>query len=733
MAEKKENDSNFSHTNQYIASNKTDNLSNLNKNDNEIKINSDDNSKTETSNKITELNSESKSTEPKKTSIISAKCKKNICIVSLCILAIVIIAAIIIVIAIIKFRKQEDIVIQPRRQENSISRYLEIKNSTNSYFFEGKNENKKVQNYTIITDFIVAINKKNILSNLNKIDYSYESFILIINITESNGTDSVSLGGIDVYDDSKSIDDLINNNEDLFNNISLDDNKQKKENKTTINVPFSKFDFYENGTIEKIIFPSGINEFYKSVIFDLIEKVTPKLSKSLYIDQTNRRRLNQKKEGKFYNYEQIIKNDKLNKTIIYEDYLEKNTNKNEDEDEEGNEVNSKIKRTFDSFGDLILVEMEGEAIFRSNTSKYKKDINLRLNEEEKEKISENNQPFSNLGLDEFKINVTSNMKLNQRTINPLTLSDLNKISQKLNIDTSYPESGFYTKKISESEAIYTNNSYINYIKNKSNENYSDEDDYSDESSEINGIYSHSLYDINDIDNTNNTENLTNKIKIENINYLNSYISKSNTVSLSFLGLNIGLQQSLYINKNTGLRQNYITLIIGNKEYNISNIEMYQFYYSGSQSISKILIDTSIGLLSVNFKYFGLFIKASLKLNFELSHGISIDVINDEMYTKGLASFDLGISGSFGPDFYIISCGVELSGHIAQGDSFIQANTLLKNNSKKTKFLYYKKLSSCRVDLDFYFSISFIIWEKKFKKSINLYKGVSLNSSFSEFV
>ena len=315
----------------------------------------------------------------------------------------------------------------------------------------------------------------------------------------------------------------------------------------------------------------------------------------------------------------------------------------------------------------------------------------------------------------------------------MTLSDLNKISQKLNIDTSYPESGFYTKKISESEAIYTNNSYINYIKNKSNENYSDEDDYSDESSEINGIYSHSLYDINDIDNTNNTENLTNKIKIENINYLNSYISKSNTVSLSFLGLNIGLQQSLYINKNTGLRQNYITLIIGNKEYNISNIEMYQFYYSGSQSISKILIDTSIGLLSVNFKYFGLFIKASLKLNFELSHGISIDVINDEMYTKGLASFDLGISGSFGPDFYIISCGVELSGHIAQGDSFIQANTLLKNNSKKTKFLYYKKLSSCRVDLDFYFSISFIIWEKKFKKSINLYKGVSLNSSFSECV
>ena len=56
--------------------------------------------------------------------------------------------------------------IQPRREENSVSRYLEIKNSTNSYFYEGNNKNQKVQNYTIITDFIVAINKKHIITML---------------------------------------------------------------------------------------------------------------------------------------------------------------------------------------------------------------------------------------------------------------------------------------------------------------------------------------------------------------------------------------------------------------------------------------------------------------------------------------------------------------------------------------------------------------------------------------
>ena len=130
------------------------------------------------------------------------------------------------------------------------------------------------------------------------------------------------------------------------------------------------------------------------------------------------------------------------------------------------------------------------------------------------------------------------MKLNQRVINPLTLWDLNKISQKLNIDTSNDNSGgFYTTKISDSEVTITNNSYIKNIKNKSNENYSDESS-----------------DIYDIDNTNITGNLTNKIKKENINYLSSYISKYKAVSLSFLGLNIHLQHNLYINRNTGLEK-----------------------------------------------------------------------------------------------------------------------------------------------------------------------------------
>jgi len=317
--------------------------------------------------------------------------------------------------------------------------------------------------------------------------------------------------------------------------------------------------------------------------------------------------LNQNKEVKFFNYEQIIKNGKLNKTLIYEDNFEKNINKKEDE--EGNEVNSNIIRTFDSLGDYVLVEMEGEAIFRSSNFKSKKDINLRLNEEGELKISEANHPFYSLGFDEFKVNVISNMKISQRIINPLILWNLTKLSKKLYINLNNDTiKGIYTERINDIEVKISNNSEIN-------------DTY--------GNNSYSLYSINDIDNTNITRNSTNKTNIERINYLSSYKSKYKAISLSFLGLNIIVQQNLYIDKNTGLRQNYINFIVDNNEYNISKIEIYQYYNSG-QSISKILLDKSIGLLSNNgFKYFGLLFKSSFNLNFELNHGISIDIINGE--------------------------------------------------------------------------------------------------------
>ena len=478
------------------------------------------------------------------------KSTKKIIIVFLSFLGFLIIAGLVLLIGHLVggwFKKEKDLVVQQKREENCVNRYFEIKNTSNNYYFEGENETQKAQKFNIITDFIVAVNKKDKIDkfyDFNEIDYLYESFLLIINITEFNETDSVYLGGMNIYEESKSIDDLIKNNNYLFQNISLDDNHQNSKNKTIINIPFAKFYFYENGTIDDIYFPQDVNDFYKVAIIDLIEKITPKLSKSLYNNGTNRRRLKPKKEGIYLNYEQIIKNGELNKTIIYEDKLEKNIDKNDKEYRfESNEINSKIIRTFNSSGDMIFLEMEGEAIFKSGPHESKKDINLRLNEEREEKITETNESYYNLALDEFKMNVTSNMKLIQSKIEPITLLNLNHLCQKIKLEiykVTY-NSTFENEKGNETNETITNESLIE-INNTDSTDFSDYSQYSDYLNDTYGI--NNTYDIND---TNITGNLKrNLAKNKNTNYVNSYSSKYKIVGVSFLGLYIGLQQNLYI-------------------------------------------------------------------------------------------------------------------------------------------------------------------------------------------
>jgi hypothetical protein len=168
------------------------------------------------------------------------------------------------------FKKEQELVIASNRKINYVSRYIENKEAINIYDFEGFNETQKVQNISIITDFIVALNKKERIDkrfDFSNIDYLYEAFLLIINITQLNENGTLFLGGINIYDESKSMKELIRMNNKIFPNSS-----NSYENQ--INIPFSKFHFYENGTLGPIFLPLGINEFYKSAIIDLIEKVT---------------------------------------------------------------------------------------------------------------------------------------------------------------------------------------------------------------------------------------------------------------------------------------------------------------------------------------------------------------------------------------------------------------------------------------------------------------------------
>ena len=428
------------------------------------------------------------------------------------------------------FKKKKELVIERKIQENNVSRYLETKNATNCYNYDGINDTQKIQNNTIITDFIVALNKKTKIHDLRDIDYLYENFLLIINITQFNETDSLYLGGINIYDESKTIQDLIILNNNLFPNNTNNLNSNETNNNNNIltnenqyNIPFCKFYFYENGTLENIYFPQNMNEFYKSAIEDLIEKVTPKLSKSLYKNETNKRRLNNGEEVVYLNYEQIIKNGVLNKTLIYEDKIEKTIDKSKDEYKfENNELNSKIIRTYNPSGDMTTLEMKGEALFISSQLKQNNNSNivekhLRTIEEKNGNKSETNESYNNLGLNEFKMNVSSNMVLIKTSFEPTTLENLNKLSN------------FYHEKGNETEEKTGNESLI-------------------ETNDTNLINNES-----DINSTNQLRNLANK----DLNFYSSYYSRQNILNIKFLGLNVGLNQHLYINNKNGLRQNML--------------------------------------------------------------------------------------------------------------------------------------------------------------------------------
>lgn len=231
-----------------------------------------------------------------------------------------------------------------------------------------------------------------------------------------------------------------------------------ENNKTQINIPFAKFYFYENGTLDKIFFPEGINDYYKTSIIDLIEKITPKLSKSLYKNENIKRRLENGDEGTYLNYEEFIKNGNLDKTKLYEDKIEKSSRNEKDEFTfENKQLNSSTVRTFNSSGDMTLLEMEGEARFISSLLEPKNDINnikeeRRIEEFNGEKNVETNESFYNLGFNEFKLNAKSNMELIKSGLEPKTLDNLKYLSQLIKFELYQTKnSSLYTEDGNEPE------------------------------------------------------------------------------------------------------------------------------------------------------------------------------------------------------------------------------------------------------------------------------------------
>ena len=199
--------------------------------------------------------------------------KRKAVIISISIIIFLSIVAVVLIVGHFKygwFMKKNDLIIEQNRKENLVLGYSEKKAARSYYDLDGldSDEDNIINNYEVSTDFIVGINKRkkiNSFFEFKENDYLYESFLLIINLTLTNETNSENLGGLNILDESKSAEDLIKLNDEFFLKII---NKEKNnnitnKNKTSFNenIPICKFYYFRNGTIDKIYFPKGMNEF----------------------------------------------------------------------------------------------------------------------------------------------------------------------------------------------------------------------------------------------------------------------------------------------------------------------------------------------------------------------------------------------------------------------------------------------------------------------------------------
>ena len=625
--------------------------------------------------------------------------KKTIIRVS--IIVILIIIATVLIIGHFKygwFKKKNDLIIEQNRQENLVQGYTDKKFAYIRYDLGGekdKNNINNINNNTVSTDFIVGINKKTKINgflDFNENDYLYESFLLIINMTLFNETNSEYLGGLNIFDKSKSAEELIKINDEFFLQIINKEKYNNITNKTSFNenIPICKFYYFLNGTIDKIYFPEGMNEFYKSTMVDLIEKITPKLSKSLYEKKDDKRRLqNEQKEGITLNYEKIDKNGELDKIIIYEDKVEKES------DEKNKEIKSKIIRTFNSSGDITSLEMKGEAIFKSPSKTKKNDLkksvnqNLRYVEETtvKDINIEANEINDDFGFNELSIDVTSNTELTYNEIEPKFLEKLRIISNYISFE-----------KYNNSKEVIT------YSKMKENtfDNISEENPLKQ--------------------NDTKKRNLNENNEIINFPYI--YNIYSTLYDKYFLNTRVMIKQRLYINPNTNLRKDSIILTLGYRERTLDEISLYHNPYDSSDSRSRYIYLNTDDITSI-FSVFGYSIGVNVYLIFRVTHGINYSVKSKLMYTRGYASYDVSVGANYGPNFFFISFGAGVRGKFMGGNAYIEGNSI--SGSSLARFKIYKDFSPKSVDLYFYFTINFIFWKKTFEKTFNIF---SINYIFA---
>ncbi len=279
------------------------------------------------------------------------------------------------------FQKEPNNIVKIEKEQYQIDYFKESKKITSIINEKSKFEGStQIQNIDI--DFFVIINLKTRLTYFGTKDNLYNATLVILRTNISNEYANLVTGQFNINDEKE-----IN---EMLKNPNITEN------------PFATFSFYENGTLLGIYLPSDINKFTASLIIDLIEKVTPRISK---------------------------------------EYFEK---------EEINKVAFKLKNNSNTSNETTLLEIHQLKEFKDkytevsfNKSSTHSNIERKVNEENKlENIKSNSELVLNsqknydeenyvdLGFNDYHLNIESDIKLIEQKKQKNTVDLINKLIEK---------------------------------------------------------------------------------------------------------------------------------------------------------------------------------------------------------------------------------------------------------------------------------------------------------------
>ena len=189
--------------------------------------------------------------------------------------------------------------------------------------------------------------------------------------------------------------------------------------------PILKAIFYQNGTIEDIFYPEGVNEELKVNVKNFIEKITPILSRKNYTN--NNSRLLDESDEHIFTFEK-------NKTEKSTKLKEKQTEKNKDFGTfaiEDSKINTNIEREITSENKIGKIISNSETNLISNVSNQIKKPNFGgLIDLEEDRTDENN--IIKFPIDSISTNNSESMELIKNCKNETLKNFINNIIKNYN-------------------------------------------------------------------------------------------------------------------------------------------------------------------------------------------------------------------------------------------------------------------------------------------------------------